>query len=524
MSKVFVTDTYLTDIGNAIREKNGETTTYKPSEMAAAIQAISGGGDQPQLNAPTIKITEDTLTITANKNNGNFVTGYNVYVNPGTGYVLFGTTTTLTNDLTQYQVPLGDYSIKVTAVGENFIESDYSNELNYTNVFYTVTNTLTNCTSNNSKTSIRKGSAYTATITANSGYVLKDTDVTITMNGENISSTAYSDSVITIGSASGNIVITISATKLNGVQWQETAAPLETGYTLITEYSSGILAANNTGSPVAPTKGAISSDGITWTSQNIPIYNILQQLKYSSGYICGAADNLIYLTSQDFSASSWQAISNNEDNPRKTRALAINNKTVPSVIAIINNTAYKATYVDNKITKTNPSGIYLYDYGYAAFGNSKFVFCKAGTSDYYISTDSSGDKFIKKTASITFPKRTFDTTYTQANYPQQHQMIYANGMFVIKGTGTQVAYSTDGENWALAGTADDSSDDRFNVAYGDGSWIAVSPNGKEAFSNNGIDWEVHEIDYKPKDIIFCNGKFIAVESETSNSKIIYGVV
>lgn len=37
MSKVLVTDTYLKNIGNSIRTKNGTETTYKPSEMAAAI-------------------------------------------------------------------------------------------------------------------------------------------------------------------------------------------------------------------------------------------------------------------------------------------------------------------------------------------------------------------------------------------------------------------------------------------------------------------------------------------------------
>ena len=37
MSKVLVTDTHLTDIANAIRDKNGSTDTYKPSEMANAI-------------------------------------------------------------------------------------------------------------------------------------------------------------------------------------------------------------------------------------------------------------------------------------------------------------------------------------------------------------------------------------------------------------------------------------------------------------------------------------------------------
>lgn len=44
MPNVLVNDDSLKAIGNAIREKNGETTTYKPAEMAAAITAISGGG------------------------------------------------------------------------------------------------------------------------------------------------------------------------------------------------------------------------------------------------------------------------------------------------------------------------------------------------------------------------------------------------------------------------------------------------------------------------------------------------
>ena len=41
MSKVLVTESYLTDIGNAIRNKNGSYDTYKPSEMAGAINDIT---------------------------------------------------------------------------------------------------------------------------------------------------------------------------------------------------------------------------------------------------------------------------------------------------------------------------------------------------------------------------------------------------------------------------------------------------------------------------------------------------
>ena len=43
--KVLVSENNLTSIANAIRGKNGSTTTYKPSEMAAAITAISGAAE-----------------------------------------------------------------------------------------------------------------------------------------------------------------------------------------------------------------------------------------------------------------------------------------------------------------------------------------------------------------------------------------------------------------------------------------------------------------------------------------------
>ena len=45
MAKVLVTDTHLTDIANAIRDKKGTSDTYKPSEMANAIQGISTSED-----------------------------------------------------------------------------------------------------------------------------------------------------------------------------------------------------------------------------------------------------------------------------------------------------------------------------------------------------------------------------------------------------------------------------------------------------------------------------------------------
>lgn len=44
MAKVLVTESYLSDIADSIREKLGTEDTYKPGEMSAAIDEISGGG------------------------------------------------------------------------------------------------------------------------------------------------------------------------------------------------------------------------------------------------------------------------------------------------------------------------------------------------------------------------------------------------------------------------------------------------------------------------------------------------
>lgn len=74
---------------------------------------------------------------------------------------------------------------------------------------YSVTNNLTNVTSSSSATSVEEGMAYSATLTANSGYAISS--VVVKMGGTDITSTAYSGGKITISSVTGDIVITATA-------------------------------------------------------------------------------------------------------------------------------------------------------------------------------------------------------------------------------------------------------------------------------------------------------------------------
>ena len=82
---------------------------------------------------------------------------------------------------------------------------------------YSITNTLTNCTNSNSATTINEETAYSATLTAISGYIMST--VTITMSGTDITSTAYDSETgaISIASVTGNIVITAEA--IEDVGW-----------------------------------------------------------------------------------------------------------------------------------------------------------------------------------------------------------------------------------------------------------------------------------------------------------------
>lgn len=59
MSKAVITESSLSDIGDAIREQLGVSTEYLPSQMGAAVRSISGGGttdyselsNKPQINS-----------------------------------------------------------------------------------------------------------------------------------------------------------------------------------------------------------------------------------------------------------------------------------------------------------------------------------------------------------------------------------------------------------------------------------------------------------------------------------------
>lgn len=83
--------------------------------------------EKPTLNAPTISLSNSTLTITNPATNGNFVTSYRIF----NGSAELAVVTSKTVDLSTLLTETGTYSITVKASAPNFNNSAASNTVSY---------------------------------------------------------------------------------------------------------------------------------------------------------------------------------------------------------------------------------------------------------------------------------------------------------------------------------------------------------------------------------------------------------
>lgn len=105
--------------------------------------------------------------------------------------------------------------------------------------YYSITNNLTNCTNDNTATSIESGKSYSASIVIPTGY--KHDTVAVTMGGVDITNTAYSNGMIIISKVTGNIVITATATSTSSgdeTTYTNLFDPTADGFADLTRFSS----------------------------------------------------------------------------------------------------------------------------------------------------------------------------------------------------------------------------------------------------------------------------------------------
>lgn len=229
-----------------------------------------------------------------------------------TNYTLAGELTTGTSTIT---VLFGGYS------------DTFDVTVTHATVQYSITNNLTDVTTNNPAVSINELTAYTAQLTAASGYVIDS--VTVLMGGNDITATAYNNGTISIASVTGNIVITAVATEdvgwISGVPYD-----LSTGYTDNYYLNNGTETAYNGWviSPYLPTKGAF----------------IVSDTAFNRQY-CGRYDSTkTYINSLAVPANG-NPISTNSDFFRVSEARAkVTGATItPYRLAVITDTTVAAT-------------------------------------------------------------------------------------------------------------------------------------------------------------------------------------
>lgn len=163
-------------------------------------------------------------------------------------------------------------------------------------VYRSITNSLSHVSNSNAAVSVEDGAAYTATLSAVSGYTMET--VSVTMGGVDITSTAYtaSSGAISIASVTGDVVITAVATKIitytnlvpTAVDSSGASAPYTDGKYLGSSGAPSDMSGFVTTGFIPFDGGAehvyrIGGDGITWNTYGCRIawYNANYSLKGS---------------------------------------------------------------------------------------------------------------------------------------------------------------------------------------------------------------------------------------------------
>ena len=171
------------------------------------------------VSTPTTYTVTNNLSHCSTSNASNTVNkngSYNATISVNNGYTLSSIIVTMGGVNVSSTVVNGN-NINIPNVTGNVIITVTTTAIQIT---YSITNNLSNCTTNNSSTVINKNGSYNATISANSGYEIKS--IVVTMGGTNVTSTVVNGNKISIPSVTGIVVITVTTNKIeNGEELKD---------------------------------------------------------------------------------------------------------------------------------------------------------------------------------------------------------------------------------------------------------------------------------------------------------------
>lgn len=328
---------------------------------------------------------------------------------------------------------------------------------------YSITNSLTHCTSTNSATSVYDGDSYSATLTADAGYAI--TSVAITMGGVDVTGTSYSGGTITIANVTGNIVITAVATErqatlvsIDAVFTQGQAVIYDTDsletlkqYLVVTAYyddtSSEVLGSSaytlsgtlttGTSTITASYGGETDTFTVSVTHYDNSLYNWdftqgLVDSKQSATAVLGSAN-----VSQSSSGLTWTTgsgsyvyLANMYDYRQSAFTIELD---VTSIVMNSNNDNRMLNLSDNTTGSTG--------YGFLYRDNNWKFNHVSGSPNPDSSVQLSMDEFDGTTLKI------------QIDYPNKDVYVYADNVLVATYTDVLFKNGSNGRNYITLGTS-----------------------------------------------------------------------
>lgn len=182
----------------------GADRTATLALILEAILGVSQVDTDIDYELTTFYFGTATAAATRSRNEYDWV-GYTNEINNQTG-------STFRDKILNYLGSLGFSAVQINAFRHSMIDGT-PQDISLDSDNRTVTNTLTHCTNSNEDTVVKKDESYTATITPDTDYVIHNEDVTITMEGIDITSSVYNNGNINIPVITGDITITITAVK-----------------------------------------------------------------------------------------------------------------------------------------------------------------------------------------------------------------------------------------------------------------------------------------------------------------------
>lgn len=229
---------------------------------------------------------------------------YTVEVNPGgSGWATLGTTSgtqyTVVNTSTAYQSNI-KYRVKAKDTTGVYDDSPYSEELSIT--YYSITNTLTNCASDNIQQMVANGFTYNSIITVSDGYIIGSDNWNITIGGtsDKTKGTLSSDGKtlnVAILSANGNIVITASAALEAPAAPTITLSGSTISWTAVTGATKYVIAATKDSITKQVETVNLSYDLSTWNDLTVGTWSI--SVKSGKENVWSASSNTVTYTVQN---------------------------------------------------------------------------------------------------------------------------------------------------------------------------------------------------------------------------------